>query len=164
MAAVTSPLRSKRTGADACAVATSTKPSSTLVRIPKPDIPPNITSPRFARATVSGRGKPITNGTSLGGPPFGIGKTSIGERVKASHTAHVAKDRRRPLPPTLTKSTQLAIKKGKLTNRNASNQKKDEDSRRRANPTNLIAFATFLRIAWDARSCDQISADVLDGW
>ena len=40
------------------------------------------------------------------------------------------------------KSTQLAIKKGKLRNRNASSQKKDEDSRRRIAPTALSALAT----------------------
>src|SRR5580700_7483723 len=107
----------------------STKPSSTLVRIPKPYSHP-ISLPRVLRVRRFRVGKPITNGTSLGSPPFGIGKTSIGERVKASQTAHVANDTRRRWPSSLTKSTQLAIKKGKQTNRNASNQKKDEDSRR----------------------------------
>jgi hypothetical protein len=104
--------------------------------------PPSITSPRFARSTVSRRGKPITKGTSRGGPPLGIGRTSIGEKVRTSQNAHVAKDGEISLSPTLTKRTQLAIKKGKLRNLSASNQKKDEDSRRRANPTNLIAFTT----------------------
>jgi hypothetical protein len=52
----------------------------------------------------------------------------------ASHTAHVTNDRRRSVLPTLRKSTQLAIKRDKLTNRNASKQKNDEDSRRRATP------------------------------
>jgi hypothetical protein len=60
---------------------------------------------------------------------------------------------RRSLPPNLTKNTQLAIEKGKLMNRNVSNQKKDEDSRRRANPTILTPFAT-LRIEGETRSCD----------
>jgi hypothetical protein len=105
--------------------------------------PPNITAPRVERSAVSRVGRPITSGTSLGGPAFEIGKTSIGERVKASQTAHVANERRRSLPPAFTKSTQLEIKKGKLTNRNASNQKEDEDSRRTAIPMNLIAFATL---------------------
>ena len=105
--------------------------------------PPNITSPRFARSAVSRVGRPITSGTSLGGPPLGIGKTSIGEKVKTSPTAHVAYDGPRSRPPNLMKSTQLAIRKGKLTNRKASNQKNDEDSRIRANVRILIAFVTL---------------------
>src|SRR5215472_13222161 len=105
--------------------------------------PPKITSPRFARSTVPRLGKPITNGTSLGGPPLGIGKISIGEKVKASHTAHVARKGRRSLLPTFTKRTQLAIKTGKLRNRNAITQKKDEETRRNGRPKSLSAFATL---------------------
>jgi hypothetical protein len=59
--------------------------------------------------------------------------------------AHVANDKRRSWPPNLIKSTQLAIKKGKLTNRNASNQKNDEDSRIRANARVLNLLATLRR-------------------
>jgi hypothetical protein len=66
---------------------------------------------------------------------------------------------RRSFPPTLTKSTQLAIKKGKLTNRNASNQKEDEDSRRKANPRNLIGFAT-VEDRREHANLRSISADV----
>jgi hypothetical protein len=67
----------------------------------------------------------------------------MGEKVKASQTTHVTHDTRRFLSANLTKSTQLAIKKGKLTNRNAANQKKDEDSKSRANPKILNTFATL---------------------
>jgi len=66
----------------------------------------------------------------------------FGEKESASETTHVTNDGRKSLPPKLMKSTQLAIKKGKLANRNASNQKQDEHSRRRANPRSLTAFAT----------------------
>jgi hypothetical protein len=104
--------------------------------------PPNITSPRFARSTVSGRGKPITNGTSLGGPPFGIGKTSIGEKLRAIQIAHAAKDRRMSLPPDFTNITQPAIKNGKLTNRKAGNQKRYEASRKN-NPRILASLVTL---------------------
>jgi hypothetical protein len=43
----------------------------------------------------------------------------------------------------LMKSTQLAIKKGKLMKRNASKQKQEEDRRRKPNPITLTAFATL---------------------
>ena len=58
---------------------------------------------------------------------------SIGQKEGSRATADATNDgRRSKVPdlmksrPYLMKSTQLAIKKGKLTNRKASNQKKDE--------------------------------------
>jgi hypothetical protein len=80
---------------------------------------------------------------SLGGPPFGIGKTSIGEKVRASATAHAVNDGRRSRVPNLIKRTQLAMRNGKLTNRTASNQKNDADTRIRANARVLNVFATL---------------------
>jgi hypothetical protein len=84
--------------------------------------PPRITSPRFARSRVSWRGKPITNGTILGGHPRGNGSTSIGENVSSRNTAQAASDGRMSLPPRLMKSTQATTRKGRLLNRNAINQ------------------------------------------
>jgi hypothetical protein len=60
--------------------------------------------PRFARSRVSRRGKPISNGTSLGAPPLGIGKMSIGEKHSMSEITHVTKvyvDNRFPLDLSL---------------------------------------------------------------
>jgi hypothetical protein len=58
---------------------------------------------------------------------------SIGEKERTGATADAANDgRRSKVPdlmksrPHLMKSTQPAIKKGKLTNRKGSNQKQDE--------------------------------------
>src|SRR5215475_579515 len=96
--------------------------------------PPKITSPRFARSTVSGPGRPITSGTSRGGPPFGIGKTSIGEKLNASQTAHAVNDGRSSVNPNLRKNTQARISSGRLTNRRATNQKQLE-TRRTASQT-----------------------------
>jgi len=68
---------------------------------------------------------------------------SIGEKESASETAHVTIEERKSLPPGLMKSTQLNIRNGKLTNRNASNQKQDEDSRSRATAKVLTILATL---------------------
>ena len=75
---------------------------------------------------------------------------SIGEKERSRATAHTTNDGRRSRVPDLMKSrpylmqsTQLAIKKGRLTNRKASKQKQDEESNRRPSPTVLIACTTF---------------------
>jgi len=71
----------------------------------------------------------MTSGTSLGDPPFGMGRTSIGEKVSTSQTVQVINDGRILLRPYLRKNSHATIKNGRLTNRNASSEKK-VDTRR----------------------------------
>src|SRR5207245_2318667 len=93
--------------------------------------PPKNTSPRCARSAVSRVGNPITNGTSLGLPPFGIGSMSIGKNVNGSQIAIAINDGRMVVRPYLRKSTHAAIKNGRLTNRYAPTQKRVATSRTR---------------------------------
>jgi hypothetical protein len=79
----------------------STKSSSTLVQSPKRYTRPKSPRRGFARSLVSGRGQPITSGTSLGRPAFGTGKMSIGDNVSMSQTAHAVIDGRRSARPLL---------------------------------------------------------------
>ena len=119
--------------------------------------PRSITSPRFARSTVSRRGKPITKGTSRGGPP--LGRTSISEKGRASQNAHVAKDGRMSL--SSTKRTQLAIKKGKLRNLSASSQKKNEDSNPLFSTSAAVAVSNLLGGALTTRKTGTDHRDIL---
>jgi hypothetical protein len=62
---------------------------------------------------------------------------SIGKNESASETVHVITDGRMSLLPSLKNSTQVAIKNGRLTNRNARKQKKDEEISSKAEPKNF---------------------------
>ncbi len=55
---------------------------------------------------------------------------SIGEKISVSHTADAINDGRVVLRPNLIKGTQATTKNGKLTNRNATRQKKVEQAER----------------------------------
>lgn len=64
----------------------------------------------------------------------------MGEKHSVSEITHVTNGERTSLPRNLMKSIQLAIKNGKLTNRNAINQKQDKHIRRTVRQTILAPF------------------------